>query len=77
MSFQNPYKVWKAEWDGMSTSQKAAAATFGLLITAWNPLAPVVYLGVYGIYGSRLNKQECDCEPEADCCTDEGCEKCE
>jgi nitrate reductase NapE component len=74
MAFQNPYRVWKDEWDKMSPAQKAGAATFALIATTINPLIPVVYLGVYGVYGSQLNKQA---DAELDCCDGFGCPGCD
>ncbi len=57
---RNPLPYFKQQWQAMTPGQKALSVTTTLVVTAINPLYPLVYASVYGVAAAR-RKDEDEC----------------
>lgn len=46
---KNPFPYFKQQWQAMTPGQKALSVTTTVVVTAINPLYPIVYSVVYGV----------------------------
>ena len=57
---KNPFPYFKQQWKAMTPGQKALSVTTTLVVTAINPLYPLVYGAVYGVAAARRTDDDAE-----------------